>query len=160
MRVRDWRWGIVYGMMIVVCVVGVWRLLTPWRYAPDFLLRFLAASILGLFVGFAMHEGLHLWAALAQGVDARQVEVGLFRFWMLEPVSVAVYRRIVLLPLVLPLLAGILVAAATAEIRLGLAAALLWLLGSTDDLADWVRLAGKKGWAVNRPGEGLRLEYK
>jgi len=36
-------------------------------------------------------------------------------------------------------------------------AALVWLLGSADDLADWIRLAGKKGRVTRRVGEGLRL---
>lgn len=69
----------------------------------------------------------------------------------------AVYRQIVLAPLVLPVVIGLLLAV-LAALRFALSAALLWLLGNADDLADWVRPVGVSGMVMNRLGEGLRLE--
>ncbi|BAJ64455.1 hypothetical protein [Anaerolinea thermophila] len=159
MNLRDWRWYAAYGLVIGLVVLGVWRLLAPWGYDPGFLLGFLLTQGAAVLVGFVMHEGLHLWAALTQGVSAGSVKAGWFRFWVLEPVEVGTYRRIVLAPLMLPVLVGLLLAV-VAPVRLALSAALLWLLGSADDLADWVRLWGVSGAVTNRPGEGLRLEAK
>ncbi len=48
---------------------------------------------------------------------------------------------VMLAPLVLPVVVGALIMP-FAGVRRGLVVALLWLLGSADDLADWVRLWG------------------
>lgn len=159
MILRDWRWYGVYGLVIGLVVMSVWRLIEPWLWDEGYVLRVLVVQGLAVLVGFVLHEGLHLWAALTQGVSAGSVKAGWFRFWVLEPVEVGTYRRIVLAPLMLPVLVGLLLAV-VAPVRLALSAALLWLLGSADDLADWVRLWGVSGAVTNRPGEGLRLEAK
>jgi hypothetical protein len=159
MSLRDGRWYAVYGLVIGLVVLGVWRLLAPWGYDPGFLLGFLLTQGAAVLVGFVLHEGLHLLTALRLGVGAGSVKVSWFRFWVLDPVEVGVYRRIVLAPLLLPVVAGGLVLP-FAGVRWGLVVALLWLLGSADDLADWVRLVGVSGRVTNRPGEGLMLEVK
>lgn len=155
MRLRDWRWYGVYGLVIGLILYGIVQLVQGWLWDAGRLLSVLALQGAAALVGFALHEGLHLWAALTNGVNAGSVKASWFRFWVLEAVDVRVYRRIVLAPLALPLLVGLLVAIVT-EWRMALAVGLLWLLGSADDLADWVRLVGVKGAVTNRPGEGLR----
>ena len=159
MNLRDWRWYLTCGLTVGLVVLGVWRLLAPWGYDPGFVLGFLLTQGAAVLVGFVLHEGLHLWAALTRGVSAGSVKAGWFRFWVLAPVEVGVYRRIALVPLMLPVLVGLLLAV-FAPLRLALSAALLWLLGSADDLADWVRLWGVSGAVTQRPGEGLRLEVE
>lgn len=159
MNLRDWRWYGVYGLVIGLVVMSAWRLIEPWLWDAGYVMRVLVVQGAAVLVGFVMHEGLHLWAALTQGVSAGSVKAGWFRFWVLEPVEVGTYRRIVLAPLMLPVLVGLLLAV-VAPVRLALSAALLWLLGSADDLADWVRLWGVSGAVTNRPGEGLMLEAK
>ncbi len=156
MQLRDWRWYGVYGLVIGLTALGIWWGMLPWLYDRGFLLRFVVTQGLAVLLGFAMHEGLHLWVALTGGVSAGSVKAGWFRFWVLEAVEVEVYRRIVLAPLVLPVVVGLL-ALVWAEWRMALAVALLWLLGSADDLADWVRLVGVSGMVTNRHREGLRL---
>jgi len=155
MKLRDVRWYGVYGLVIGMTALGIWWGMLPWLYDRGFVLRFVVTQGLAVLLGFVLHEGLHLWAALTGGVSAGSVKAGWFRFWVLEAVDVKVYRRIVLAPLALPVLVGVLVAIVT-EWRLGLAVGLLWLLGSADDLADWVRLVGVSGQVTHRPGEGLR----
>lgn len=159
MQLRDWRWYGVYGLVIGLAALGIWWGMEPWLWDREFVLRFVVTQGLAVLLGFAMHEGLHLWAALTRGVSAGSVKAGWFRFWVLAPVEVGVYRRIVLAPLMLPVLVGLLLAV-VAPPRLALSAALLWLLGSADDLADVVRLMGVSGRVSNRPGEGLRLEME
>lgn len=156
MRLRDWRWYGVYGLVIGMTALGIWWGMLPWLWDRGFLLRFVVTQGLAVLLGFALHEGLHLWAALTGGVSAGSVKAGWFRFWVLEPVEVRVYRRVMLAPLVLPVVVGALIMP-FAGVRWGLVVALLWLLGSADDLADWVRLWGVKGAVTNRPGEGLKL---
>ncbi len=159
MRLRDWRWYGVYGLVIGMTALGIWWGMLPWLWDRGFVLRFVVTQGLAVLLGFVLHEGLHLWTALTQGVSAESVKAGWFRFWVLAPVEVGVYRRIVLAPLMLPVMVGLLALVWT-EWRMALAVALLWLLGSADDLADWVRLWGVSGAVTHRPGEGLRLEAK
>lgn len=156
MRLRDWRWYGAYGLVIGLALWGIVRLIQGWLWDVELLTRWLVGQGLAIGLGFVLHEGLHLWTALTGGVSAGSVKASWFRFWVLEAVDVEVYRRIVLAPLVLPVMMGLL-AGLWVDWRLALAAALLWLLGSADDLADWVRLVGVKGAVTNRPGEGLRL---
>lgn len=156
MQLRDWRWYGVYGLVIGMTALGIWWGMLPWLYDRGFVLRFVVTQGLAVLLGFVLHEGLHLWTALTGGVSAGSVKAGWFRFWVLEAVDVRVYRRIVLAPLVLPLLVELLLAIVT-EWRLALAVGLLWLLGSADDLANWVWLVGVSGQVTHRPGEGLRL---
>ncbi len=156
MNLRDWRWYAAYGLVIGLVVWGVFRLAAAWLWDERYVLGVLVVQGLALLVGFALHEGLHLWAALREGVSMGSVKATLLRFWVVEPVEVGVYRRIVVAPLVLPVVVGALVAP-IADGRWGLVVALVWLLGSADDLADWVRLVGVRGMVTNRPGEGLRL---
>lgn len=155
MILRDWRWYGVYGLVIGLVVMSVWRLIEPWLWDEGYVLRVLVVQGLAVLVGFVLHEGLHLWVALKQGVEVGRVKAGLMRFWVIEPVEVRAYRQIVLAGLVLPAMAGGLVVP-FAGVRWGLVVALIWLLGSADDLADWVRLVGVSGMVTNRPGEGLR----
>lgn len=159
MNLRDWRWYGVYGLVIGLILYGIVQLVQGWLWNAGRLLGVLALQVLAVLVGFVLHEGLHLWTALTQGVSAGSVKAGWFRFWVLTPVEVGVYRRIVLAPLMLPVMVGLLALVWT-EWRMALAVALLWLLGSADDLADWVRLWGVSGAVTHRPGEGLRLEVQ
>lgn len=156
MNLRDWRWYVAYGLVIGLVVWGVFRLVAAWMWDAGYVLRVLVVQGVALLVGFVLHEGLHLWASLREGVSMGSVKATLLRFWVLEPVEVRVYRRIVVAPLVLPVVVGTLVMP-FAGVRWGLVVALVWLLGSADDLADWVRLVGVRGMVTNRPGEGLRL---
>lgn len=156
MRLRDKRWYVAYGLVIGLILFGMVRLMEGWLWDTKGLTGLLLTQGLAVLLGFALHESLHLMTALRHGVSAGSVKAGWFRFWVLEPVEVRVYRRVMLAPLVLPVMMGLL-AGVWVDWRLALAVALLWLLGSADDLADWVRLWGVKGAVTNRPGEGLRL---
>ncbi len=156
MKLRDVRWYLVYGLVIGLVVWGVFRLVAVWLWDEGYVLRVLVVQGVALLVGFVLHEGLHLWEALRQGVSMGSVKAGLMRFWVVEPVDARIYRRIVVAPLMLPGVVGALVMP-FAGVRWGLVVALVWLLGSADDLADWVRLVGVRGMVTNRPGEGLRL---
>lgn len=156
MKLRDWRWYAAYGLVIGLILYGIVQLVQGWLWDAGRLLSALALQGAAALVGFALHEGLHLWAALTNGVSVGAVKASWFRFWVLEAVDVRVYRRIVIAPLALPVMMGLLALVWT-EWRMALAVGLLWLLGSADDLADWVRLWGVSGRATNRPGEGLRL---
>jgi hypothetical protein len=155
MKLRDWRWYGVYGLVIGLVALGIWWGMLPWLWDRGFVLRFVVTQGLAVLLGFVLHEGLHLWAALTNGVSAGAVKASWFRFWVLEAVDVRVYRRIVIAPLALPVMMGLLALVWT-EWRMALAVGLLWLLGSADDLADWVRLWGVSGRVTHRPGEGLR----
>ena len=69
MNLRDVRWYLVYGLTAGLMVWGVWRLLAPWGYASGFVLGFLLTQGAAALVGFVLHEGLHLWAALTLEVQ-------------------------------------------------------------------------------------------
>jgi len=155
MRMQDWRWYGVYGLVVGLIGLGIWRLIEPWRWDTGYLVRLLVWQAGVALVGSVLHEGLHLWEVLRQGASLDGVKAGWLRFRVEKPMDVRAYRRVMAAPLLLPVVFGGL--AAIFDERLGLLTALVWLLGSADDLADWIRLAGMKGWVTRRVGEGLRI---
>ncbi|WP_084001392.1 hypothetical protein [Anaerolinea thermolimosa] len=155
MRMQDWRWYGVYGLVVGLTGLGIWRLIEPWLWEREYVVRLLATFGVAVLLGGVLHEGLHLREALRQGTSWDGVKAGWMRFRVEKPMDVRGYRRVMAAPLLLPVVFGGLVA--IFDERQGLLTALVWLLGSADDLADWIRLAGMKGQVTRRVGEGLRL---
>ncbi len=153
MKLRNWRWYGVYGLVIGLCVVGAWLLLEPWRWNTGYVVGLLVWQVGAALVGSALHEGLHLREALRLGAAGDGVKAGWWRFQVVKPLEAGVYRRVMLAPLLLPLVFGGLVG--VFDVRLGALTTLVWLLGSADDLADWAVLWSRCGLVTNWSGEGL-----
>lgn len=155
-RGRSWR----------VCCTGVLVFLSVisgmgW-YQFSARKSWLAAVVLFVcLLGFAalsrsLHERIHAWAARRLGVPAEAVVLQSKCVLYLEPVAAAVYRKVLLAPLVLPFVlaaAGFLITPS-----LGLAAGSTVMLVSVHDLADWIMLAGRNGRVWYSAQGALRWE--
>jgi len=87
MRVRDWRWYGVYGLVVGLIGLGVWRLVRPWLWDAGYVVRLLVMLGAAVLLGGVLHEGLHLREALRQGASWDGVKAGWLRFRVEKPMD-------------------------------------------------------------------------